>query len=534
MKKKTKSYFKLVRVLFRADKKILAKVFFVVFLFLGFEAAIPLYMQWLVNDLEVDPDWKHFILYVASFALIYLIFCFVDEQRVKSYYQLGKHLLWKVRSQIYEVIWKSNYIRYVQNQKENLKYILATETYRVFSIVTVYTINLVLNFLTVVVFLGIAYYLNPLIASILFAAFLLMFFLSFFSGKRILAYYEKFDAANEKDTESGIENIDMIEVVRINGLQQYYSEKNYENLTKFSDLSADSDGAEAFWENVERAFHYIIYVVIAGVLVLSSSFRGGEWVTILFITNYLLETSQQFQRQLQVIIKNIAVFDRVDEITSIPLPEGKRTDTITDIRFEQVSLQYEERAVFRDLNLHIGKGDKILLRGANGSGKSSILKMIVGLINPTEGTLYYNGINSAEFDASKLYQQICYVSQEELMLNETLEGYLSAVCHKSISSQLIRKMREKVSLHEDIVTVTDNGKTLSGGEKKKLLLMKAMLNSDKDIYLFDEVDAGLDRETKEVLHKFEQQLLSDPNKTIIKISHIDESSDGYDKVVNLS
>ena len=85
----------------------------------------------------------------------------------------------------------------------------------------------------------------------------------------------------------------------------------------------------------------------------------------------------------------------------------------------------------------------------------------------------------------------------------------------------------------EIKNIEENGATLSGGEKKKLLMLKWLLNPSTSFVILDEIDAGLDDETKAVLKELEKELLKDRKKIVMKISHIDEDMDGYDQIIRL-
>nr|WP_296838532.1 hypothetical protein [Butyrivibrio sp.] len=94
-------------------------------------------------------------------------------------------------------------------------------------------------------------------------------------------------------------------------------------------------------------------------------------------------------------------------------------------------------------------------------------------------------------------------------------------------------IRMKLKLNPDIDVIEENGATLSGGEKKKLFMMKCMMESNASLVILDEIDAGLDVETKALLKNLEKELLSDPTKIVIKISHIDSDEAGFDQIINL-
>ena len=140
-----------------------------------------------------------------------------------------------------------------------------------------------------------------------------------------------------------------------------------------------------------------------------------------------------------------------------------------------------------------------IFTGENGSGKSSLLKMILGFYKPTGGIIYINGIPVEAYDCKTFYKEICYISQEEMLLNESVEDYLRYAAHADLKPDNIEQMRRKVKLRPEIKKIEENGATLSGGEKKKLLMLKWLLNPSTSFVILDEIDAGLDDETKVVL-----------------------------------
>ena len=151
----------------------------------------------------------------------------------------------------------------------------------------------------------------------------------------------------------------------------------------------------------------------------------------------------------------------------------------------------------------------------------------------TGGIIYINGIPVEAYDCKTFYKEICYISQEEMLLNESVEDYLRYAAHADLKPDNIEQMRRNVKLRPEIKKIEENGATLSGGEKKKLLMLKWLLNPSTSFVILDEIDAGLDDETKVVLKELEKELLKDRKKIVMKISHIDEDMDGYDQIIRL-
>jgi ABC-type bacteriocin/lantibiotic exporter with double-glycine peptidase domain len=362
---------------------------------------------------------------------------------------------------------------------------------------------------------------------------MITFLVSFITGKNILKGYETCNQVQEKDTSQIYETVDMVELTRTNGLMDYYLKKNQKVHAEFMDLSKNAEAKSSFCEAIENSLHSLIYIVVIGVFLITENISGSKLVTLLFVANMILDINQRLLRQLQVIIKNIPVFDNVVQLMEIKVENGLEIEKIASINAEHVSLELDGRTIIDDISFEIHTGDNVLMKGENGSGKSSLLKMILGMYKPTGGSLRINGKNISEYDTSTFFKEICYISQEEMMLNEKVEDYIRFITHSQKSNDYIMNLRNKVHLNEDIREIECNGATLSGGEKKKMLMLKCLVDEEVSVVILDEIDAGLDHETKCILKDMEKSLMSDKNKIFIKISHIDSDTDGFKKVIQL-
>lgn len=197
----------------------------------------------------------------------------------------------------------------------------------------------------------------------------------------------------------------------------------------------------------------------------------------LLVTNIIIDKSQRIEMSIYQILKNSSAYKNIEEIINIPLEDElnkKGLDVINSIRFENVSMGYGENMIFEGLTFKLSKGDAILINGKNGSGKSSLLKLISGLIKHIDGDIYFNDVDINNINIHDIRENICYLSQEELLLNEELNKYLNIISGNDISEEEYNKYKDMVKLKNFNECIKDNGLNLSGGQKKKILLMKLL------------------------------------------------------------
>lgn len=528
-----KSFAKIIRLMFSSGKKTLLEAFFILLLLLAFETSIPIGINYVISVLEEEKNVFILLIGVVVFVFAYIFVSLFSALNTKMYIRIGNSLLWNMREEIYKVIWKADYFENVQKNKDKYKFVLSNQTYTAFAIAVVYSLGGITNVLTACVFLLVVFIYSVPAGITLIICIAVSLLISFLTGKSILNGFEAFTKAQEKDTAQIYETVDLIEATRTNGLEEYYLKKNKQIHNEFMKLSERTESRSSFCEAIENGINSLIYIIVSGIFLLTGEASGGEIVTILFVTNLTLDISHRIQRQLQVIIKNIPVFNNVVEVMETPLKGGKEIGDINNIEIENLSFEIEERKVFSDVNASIKKGDNVLISGANGSGKSSLLKMLLGLYSPTAGSIKLNGEDISVYDSNLLFNEICYISQEELMLNETVEEYLKAVSHSDRSAEYIKELCNKVNLNKEIEVIEENGTTLSGGEKKKLFMVKCLLKNKASVVILDEIDAGVDAETKVIWKKIENELLNDRTKIVFKISHIDNDTEGINKFIKM-
>ncbi|MDD6400803.1 MAG: ABC transporter ATP-binding protein [Lachnospiraceae bacterium] len=206
-----------------------------------------------------------------------------------------------------------------------------------------------------------------------------------------------------------------------------------------------------------------------------------------------------------------------DETTS----KGKKADG-TIISCEHVSFSYDEKEVLRDINVKLKMGNSYGIFGESGSGKSTFCKLLVGFWEPTKGKILYGKTKYSEIDKNELFNQVCYVSQDGYLFNDTIYNniVLGQKCDKDEFNEILKKVNltefvDSLPMKENTI-VGDNGAMVSGGQKKRIVLARALLNKSP-IVILDEPTTGLDeKNAKEVVVNLLDEFSS---SLVVVISH---------------
>jgi len=191
------------------------------------------------------------------------------------------------------------------------------------------------------------------------------------------------------------------------------------------------------------------------------------------------------------------------------------------IEFRQVSLRDGARTIFQDVNLAVQAGEKLLLWGRSGSGKSSLLKMALGLIHPGSGEVRVAGQPLDGRNVWEIRRKIGFVSQEfqfgRGLTREVLRrfGTFKANAGAQFDDEALRDMCRLLELDERLLDKPTE--ELSGGERQRMAIMLVLLLRRQTL-LLDEVTSALDPALKQKVVRF---LVDQPDRTILAAAHDD-------------
>ncbi len=530
----------MIKLLISRSKKTFLKSACFVILLSGMQIILPISMRWMISFTEEKQSYIVLTICIFGYAILLLINNFVHIGWTYSLDWLGGEILEGIRMDLYDAILKADYKELLKIGKEKLKNILYMDTLNIFQSVSVQGMQIISNIFLIFIFLLVSFFINQWLSLVLLLSSILGFFLSMASRKPIAAASMKVNLKMKEDNKVTNEYIDAMELLKTNELEYYFREKGKSSLWDFIHTALRADKILVFLKQMITDFHQLVSVGISAFLAMSmrDTVTAGDLVYYIFVTDMILNTSQAIETGLYSLIRMLPAFENITKI--LHLKETKGTEilsSIDTISFKNVSFYYEnnQKSIINNLSAEFKTGDIIRIAGENGSGKSTFIKLLVGLLHPETGEICFNGIPIHELSSSCLKKQIIYINQDEIILNDTVNNYLKAISDLELEDETIEALKNKVKFDKEIVTVRENGNSLSGGQRKKMLLMKLLLRyQGASVIILDEIEAGLDLESKEFVIELEKEILSNRKNCIIfKITH-EEKIGFYNKVIQMS
>ncbi len=270
---------------------------------------------------------------------------------------------------------------------------------------------------------------------------------------------------------------------------------------------------------------------IGGLLVMNNNMSIGELILFAMYYNILsvaVKAVSSADAQLQ---SNRPYTDRMAEelkkAERKPSNIGSEPDHSNTIRFDNVCFAYDNKKILQHLSFVINKGERVAITGKSGSGKSTILKLMMGMLNPQEGTIEFSGVNLKNMDPAFIYERVGYIMQENMLFNASIKDNLLYGKSNASEEDMI-KACQKACIYDFIKELPDGYETiigekgvkLSGGQRQRIILARQFLR-DVDIFIFDEATSALDQYSENIIYDTISNISQD--KTIILVSHRESS-----------
>ena len=244
-----------------------------------------------------------------------------------------------------------------------------------------------------------------------------------------------------------------------------------------------------------------------------------------FMSNIMAQATASYQRMSPIL----------------EAPERKQTGEIKadlqgDISVRGVSVSFGQKSVLKNVSLTVNAGTRTAVIGPTAAGKTQLLYLLTGLIEPTSGTVEYDGRPINQYEKTSLHQQVGFVFQDSILFNLTLRENIAFSTtvkdedlEKAIATAELRDFIDSLPQKLDTV-VSERGTSLSGGQKQRIMLARALALNPRVLLLDDftaRVDTTTERKILENVHK------NYPGITLLSVTQKVSSVENYDQIVLL-
>ena len=477
--------------------------------------------------------------------LLFLVFCLSSifsliSTATSSW--VSQHVLMQIRSDMFDKLLKLPKSYFDKNSSGK---ILSKITYDVEQI-SVAASTIWLDFIksSVMLLLLISYlfYKNWLLSLSILVLLPVIYFAVKKSSTRIRNATKDVQDSVGEITKSLHENIAGNSVVKIYGVQDFEKKKfesSLENIRHKRFKVAMSSALNANFINILLGGALAIVIYTSSVLLRMSAGEFLSFFTALAMlikpAKALVNMNKPFQTAYSA---GVSVFSFLKEKNEEDCEGDYNKELIGKISFQNVSFSFDNKSVLEDLSFEISPGETIAIVGPTGSGKSTLIDLLLKSYIPKKGKILIDDINLKKLPNSYLRSNISLVDQETIIFNDSvyfniaLQEFdhetlikVTEASEKSQSLSFINKLENKFDS-----VLGDNGSLISGGQKQRIAIARAIMK-DAPILILDEATSALDSKTEHLV-----QLAIDnasKNKTTLIIAHRLSTVKNADRIIVL-
>jgi ABC-type bacteriocin/lantibiotic exporter with double-glycine peptidase domain len=288
----------------------------------------------------------------------------------------------------------------------------------------------------------------------------------------------------------------------------------------------------------------VLILLFAGIFILNDTLSIGIYTAFIVYMNKVFVSTSSFA-SFDMTIKPVCVaIERVQEFLEMEEENQHAIKSlnknINKIAIKDVSFKYEntEKYTLKNVNFDINEGDRILIQGLNGTGKSTLIKMFLGLYYPTEGQILINNEDYLSIDSSTIRNKVGVISQNIFLFRGTV---LENILYGNINNTEldVLSLIENYGLNDYIKSfpeglktkIEQNGIGISGGQTQIIAFLRATI-AKKNILILDEATSNIDIETKKIIINLIQN--RNLSSIIIIISHQENKLNFINKTLNLN
>lgn len=492
----------------------------------GFSLLLPLISSSIMDDGFIAGDKPLLIKLVLIMLLLNLLSIILDLVREKIRISMQNQLNFNLSKQAVDHLYQIKIDYFNRKNHSQIFNMIHTD---IDSICQIADHNLFFAFTQIFTVCGGAiglFILNYKLAILVMLLIPIKYIITSFFSKKIKSTMCKFIKSSENyakwfgDTFTSIRDVKLFDL-KNKKAQEFAITKNDEIIQskKFSCINIYSTAVD---KGLVQLMISILYI-FGAIQVFSLEITLGSILAFITYSVYVISPITAIVNIKQHLYQIFPSINRFNEFMS--LEEDKIGHILTlynyDIVFDSVTFSYDKNnCALNNVSFKIPQNSRLAIVGHNGSGKTTILNLLLRLYEVNKGAIYLSGYDIADIDLSLYRNLFSVVSQEVYLFNDTIRNNICL--YKSYSEEKINEVIKLCGLSELIKEKTldyiigDKGSLLSGGQKQKISLARAIIR-DAPIFILDEATSNTDAISENFI--ITKVLSSLKNKTIITISH---------------
>lgn len=488
--------------------------------------------------LQIAKLFGLLLLYVIIIMLILPIFQFWFNGQAK--YGHGS-----VNKAIYHKYGNLKQEYFEKNHSGKLMSLLLNDTWMIATIFMRHFRRVAAAIITIIIYLVPMFVLDYRITAVLLVVNIVSMLVNVKMAARVKRVTREAQEKAEDVTATMSNMIAGMSVIRIYQMYQ----RMLEQFGKQNRQVCDNEKKRAKMLSMLSSYQYVMYVLnlilflfIGSALVAMGLSSFANILAIMSLQISLDENFKELGEYFPHLINGLAATERVYEFLETEeeadIYHVQPVEEAAYIDFRNVSFGYEEGTdVLTNFNLQIKEGEHVALVGESGCGKSTIVKLLLGLYEVREGGIAVAGKNLSDMTVEQLRQQLSYVPQEPELyhvsvmenirygrMNATDEEVMEAA-RRANADTFIRELPEGYA-----TIIGEQGDNLSGGQRQRIAIARAFLKN-APILIFDEATSALDNETE---RKINESIEACDNQTLIVIAHRESALQNLDRIIELT